>query len=65
MWQPIKTAPINQTLLVAINGKHVTIGDKLPGDMGWCWEPVDSGDDEDDERVTHWMPLPAPPQEQQ
>lgn len=60
-WMPIETMPMRQTVLLAIDGKWVTTGDRWPNPVGIFWDdPVD--DDESDESApTHWMPLPEPP----
>ena len=57
-WQPIKTAPIHQTVLVAVDAKHVTMAFKSEG-IGWMWDQAD--DEGDNSKLTHWMPLPPPP----
>ena len=52
-WQPIETAPCNDTLaLVAWAGGKITIDDlDHDSDPSW-WE---------ERGATHWMPLPEPP----
>ena len=59
-WQPIKTAPYNDEVLLCIEGKWVTTGSKTRG-IGWLWNMIDEEDD--DSEPTHWMPLPAPPKD--
>jgi hypothetical protein len=56
-WRPIATAPLNQTVLLAIEGKHITMGEKYAEFISL--EPTD--DEPEDAKATHWMPLPAAP----
>lgn len=59
-WQPIETAPRDGTWLLLTGEGHVGAGLWLfgewrdLGDIGWggMTEPT----------ITHWMPLPEPPQ---
>lgn len=52
-WQPIETAPMNERILVLVDGLHVVA---VRGMLGVY--------DDDDRRIpaTHWRPLPDPPQ---
>jgi hypothetical protein len=63
-WRPIETAPKTKTILLLTEYEDVISGEWSfedrddPGQwFGWQ-EPLD-------QKVTHWMPLPQPPQEQQ
>lgn len=62
-WQPIKTAPKREAVIIYADG-IVGEGDwKYYGedeDQGWWWANLD---DEYGQRIypTHWMPLPEPP----
>lgn len=47
------------SLLLVLDGKHVTTGEYVENLSGFGWEPHD--DEADDSKVTHWMPIPAPP----
>lgn len=60
-WQPIKTAPKDETdILVWARGKvHVAYYDDLG--CGWL-DAHDCGDYAGHLSATHWMPLPAPPE---
>lgn len=55
VWQPIKTAPEVDALLLWVPGAGVQIGGWLPVSREWSWS------DRDDTQPTHWMPLPASP----
>jgi len=72
-WQPIETAPIGVPILI-LAGRYIVVG-KIPksyklindgwddypdeyGFGGYEWEWDFAPDD-----VTHWMPLPAPPEQ--
>jgi hypothetical protein len=57
-WRPIETAPEREWVLLAIEGRWVTTGDKWPG-FGWTWEETE--DEPADARPTHWHPIPAAP----
>jgi hypothetical protein len=57
-WQPIESAPVNQEVIVAIEGGGVTIGSIMPT-FGWTWYETD--DEPDDSKVIGWQPLPTPP----
>ena len=60
-WQPIETAPKNGTwlLLTAVGDWKAHIG--LWDEMERRW--VKDGEGRPLSDLTHWMPLPAPPQE--
>ena len=61
MWQPIETAPRNQTFLAVLD----CAGEQTICTMRWpVAEAKNSRPDSKTfhvERVTHWMPLPDPP----
>jgi hypothetical protein len=66
-WEPIKTAPKDGTSFLGHipgNCGHVARQDVCPmhwsGWGGGCWENSVSGH-KIGGRVTHWMPLPPPP----
>lgn len=48
-WQPIETAPTETGVLIMRNGELC---------LGIRW----IGEDWNDESITHWMPLPTPPE---
>lgn len=62
-WQPIETAPKDCTILVAI---FDSAGDCFVYETTW-WEVDIDGfrwagiDEEGDYKVTHWAPIPKPP----
>lgn len=69
-WQPIETAPRDGTrILVTGGGLAEAISDAEYDTTVGCWDtPYETLDDRDNEpegynRPTHWMPLPAPPQD--
>ena len=49
----------NVTVLLTIDGKHITTGKYIRSLSCFSWNMHD--DETDDSRVTHWMPLPTPP----
>ena len=60
-WRATVGAPEYETVIVAINGTHITTGSFMP-QIGWHWESTEGENyDECDALVTHWMPLPPPP----
>lgn len=66
-WQPIETAPKDGTTILAHNPRGLAFfarQDVVPvhwtGWGGGAWENSTSGHKVFDE-LTHWMPLPAPP----
>lgn len=74
-WQPIETAPKDGSsvlLAVATDDGRAVAGegwyrDNDDSDMGWWWANESPGDYyaeaiEPRWRITHWMPLPAPPE---
>ena len=62
-WQPIETAPKDGTVILMADGLTMFCGIWLKSARGW----VDGCRDADGELVawnaTHWMPLPAPPKQ--
>lgn len=59
MWNDIKTAPKNKSILLSINGKIVVGRYKLAWD---AWQAEYSHDDYGAlPAPSHWMPLPEPP----
>jgi hypothetical protein len=71
-WQPIETAPKDGTRIILFLPSRysfpamVTIGlwfeDFLPGRNGWSYCEVDEIGQFIEEPITHWMPLPPPPE---
>jgi hypothetical protein len=67
MWQPVITAPDDEPVLVwVVNDSAKTaaadIGYKdVAGNQYWWLTLGGMPIEEDDYRVTHWMPLPEPP----
>ena len=57
MWQPIKTAPRDGTIVDLWHKSFGRITDTWWDD---CWVSTLSGDDE----ISHWIPAPGPPQTQ-
>jgi hypothetical protein len=55
-WQPIETAPKDGTEFLGWSGRHVWIVRWLAGFQSWLLS--DGGRSE----LTHWMPLPDPPE---
>jgi len=66
-WQPIDTAPKDGTKVLCFNKDwdiplvlvyemHYGVGHKC-----WCWD----GDADEESTPTHWIPLPAPPEDEQ
>ena len=49
----------NVTVLLTIDGKHITTGEYIRSLSCFSWNTHD--DETDDSRVTHWMPPPPPP----
>jgi len=57
-WQPIETAPKDGTLvLVCVNSQNF----EKPFVYIRGWYPSFGWDGDGAEKVTHWMPLPEPP----
>ena len=59
-WQPIETAPKNETVLVWLNNIDGECSYSDIADIS-CGQPYCRSVDVDEVKVTHWMPLPAPP----
>ena len=61
MWQPIETAPKDQTFLAVLN----CAGEQTICTMRWAVAEAKNSRSDNPvfhvERVTHWMPLPDPP----
>jgi len=55
-WQPIETAPKNETILIAYGVDEVGTG------LHWLGNEWDCDQEEGVVVPTHWMPLPQPPQ---
>jgi hypothetical protein len=62
-WRDIETAPKDGTVILMADGLTMFCGIWLKSARGW----VDGCRDDDGELVawnaTHWMPLPAPPKQ--
>lgn len=76
VWEPIETAPINESVLIYIpNAEHYGEGiyrglqvesDWLPDKpRHWMTNGMSIGRDCGSRQPTHWMPLPSPPEEKQ
>lgn len=70
-WRPIETAPRDGTIIMGFRFYPVVM--KYVGGE-WPWEAIQldglmpflsNGFFENDEQLTHWMPLPAPPASKQ
>jgi hypothetical protein len=60
MWQPIETAPKNESILLSVGGKILVGHYKL---MWQAWQAEYSHDDHGSiPTPTHWQPLPTPPE---
>lgn len=59
-WQPIETAPKDETLVLAVNSKG-TQRVCWWAHGGWVFYQKYAGPHSELLGVTHWMPLPAPP----
>ena len=72
-WQPIETAPKDGTWVLACGGiLDVYPAEDVPPMVAVRWQQnwwlvsaVDAGQLLSYERPTHWMPLPAPPSQEQ
>lgn len=66
-WQPIETAPKDGTEVLLFwqytypNDEYLTQGVEIGAFDEGCWTTYCG--DTPDSIITHWMPLPAPPQE--
>jgi hypothetical protein len=65
-WQPIETAPKDGTRILALTEIGITIihwgrVEPFGTEDEWTTDSVGPGYSFGPERVTHWMPLPAPP----
>lgn len=66
-WQPIETAPRAKHILCShAERKWVRIGWHFPGLNRWYYSGTNErnqySEGVDDDKPTHWMPLPAPPE---
>jgi hypothetical protein len=65
-WQPIETAPMDETPLLIWDGKMMATAHRWNIGQNWFWQ-ADGADGYECENSfdepTHWMPLPAPPTE--
>ena len=70
-WQPIETVPRDGTVILA--WRFYVVAMKWTGDVAYPWEAVALGNHPcmnmasngfhgADNSLTHWMPLPAPPE---
>jgi hypothetical protein len=71
MWHPIETAPRDgSSILAVVAGRHPECGKPyIPAvvwwDHEWGWMEHEWGREDTDPHswhLTHWMPLPAPPE---
>lgn len=72
-WQPIETAPNDGTCVILWLNGHNGIDHMMWPCMffhdEWCWQVSDNCHLDydyqiiEDCEITHWMPLPAPPQD--
>ena len=60
-WQPITTAPNDGTLILTFQANSMT-GAKVKL-ISWRNDTVPNGWSMRENEPTHWMPLPAPPDE--
>lgn len=65
-WQPIETAPRAKHVLVAHAGQRwIRLGWHFPGLNRWYYsgssERNERAEADDNDKPTHWMPLPEPP----
>lgn len=66
-WHPIETAPTDGTRILAWPCSHVDgeVVASVEWKNGWGWfvSPTDAYEFEPlDQRLTHWQPLPEPPE---
>jgi len=63
-WQPIETAPRDGTKVLLLSQIGIFVGSYDTYDVWgrWALELSISGDGVDQECITHWMPLPKPPE---
>jgi hypothetical protein len=62
-WQPIETAPRDETYILGYADGEMTVVHWRDYDGEGCWQLAVSGLHADDGEwwPTHWMPLPKPP----
>jgi hypothetical protein len=51
-------------LALVSDGQHITLGDWTQ-DVGWMTSREDGAFGITNDTITHWMPLPAPPAQEQ
>lgn len=61
-WRPVATAPRSQRVLVTYQCGVIEIAcqSNYP-DRGWVWVSDCNEHIDDDDPITHWMPLPEKP----
>ena len=65
MWIKVKDRlPDKDCIALVTDGQHVTLGDWTRND-GWMLSREDRAFGITADSVTHWMPLPEPPQKEQ
>lgn len=61
-WQPIETAPMHESILVAYDSGRIRLLEGYENDYEWRPYAGSFPPAEHCERLTHWMPLPEPPE---
>lgn len=56
--------PDRDCLALVSDGQHITLGDWTQ-DVGWMTSREDGAFGITNDTITHWMPLPAPPAQEQ
>ena len=65
-WRPIETAPKDGTPILVWVRKHQEVLIVFYEERGkFCWREYPEGDRWNKNLVTHWQPLPEPPEEEE